>query len=55
MLINKDPVQASEKLYKAAEETVKALAIKLNLDEAGEAEEAKWMDGRLAPPHGGVS
>jgi len=26
-LIDKDPVQASEKLYKAAEETVKALAL----------------------------
>ena len=33
-LIDKDPVQASEKLYKAAEEAVEALAIALNLDEA---------------------
>lgn len=30
-LAEKDPVQASEKLYKAAEESVKALAIRLNL------------------------
>ncbi|MFP3157442.1 MAG: PaREP1 family protein [Caldivirga sp.] len=30
-LVDKDPVQASEKLYKAAEETVKALAIHFNL------------------------
>ena len=33
-LIEKDPVQASEKLYKAAEEAVKALAIELDLDQA---------------------
>ena len=30
-LVDKDPIQASEKLYKAAEETVKALAIHFNL------------------------
>jgi hypothetical protein len=30
-LVNRDPIQASEKLYKAAEECVKALAIYLNL------------------------
>ena len=30
-LVDKDPVQASEKLYKAAEETVKALTIYFNL------------------------
>ena len=30
-LVDKDPVQASEKLYKAAEEAVKALAIHYNL------------------------
>ena len=30
-LIDKDPAQASEKLYKAAEEAVKALAITLGL------------------------
>jgi hypothetical protein len=38
-LIDKDPVQASEKLYKAAEETVKALALALNLPEARKATE----------------
>jgi hypothetical protein len=32
-LIEKDLVQASEKLYKAAEETVKALAIRFGLGE----------------------
>jgi hypothetical protein len=32
-LVDKDPVQASEKLYKAAEETVKALAIRFGLGE----------------------
>jgi hypothetical protein len=36
-LIDKGPAQASEKLYKAAEEAVKALAIALNLDEAEKA------------------
>ena len=35
-----DPVQASEKLYKAAEECVKALAERLNLEEAGE--KGRW-------------
>ena len=30
-LVDKDPIQASEKLYKAAEEAIKALAIHLNL------------------------
>jgi hypothetical protein len=39
-LVNKDPVQASEKLYKAAEEAVKALAIALNLEEARKAVES---------------
>jgi len=39
-LIDKDPVQASEKLYKAAEEAVKALAIALNLEEARKAVES---------------
>ena len=43
-LIDKDPVQASEKLYKAAEEAVKALAIALNLDEAKKAlEKGRWI------------
>jgi hypothetical protein len=42
-LIDRDPVQASEKLYKAAEETVKALATALNLDEAEKAlEKGRW-------------
>jgi PaREP1/PaREP8 domain containing family protein len=41
--IDRDPVQASEKLYKAAEESVKALATALNLDEAGKAlEKGRW-------------
>ncbi len=42
-LVYKDPVQASEKLYKAAEEAVKALAIRLGLDEAERAAKAgRW-------------
>jgi len=42
-LIDKDPVQASEKLYKAAEEAVKAIAAALVLDEAREAlERGRW-------------
>ena len=42
-LIDKDPIQASEKLYKAAEEAVKAIAIALNLDEARKAlEQGRW-------------
>ncbi|MCC6004556.1 MAG: PaREP1 family protein [Thermofilum sp.] len=32
-LVERDPVQASEKLYKAAEETVKALAVHLGLSD----------------------
>jgi len=32
-LIDKDPVQASEKLYKAVEETVKALTMHFNVKE----------------------
>ncbi|MEM4971881.1 MAG: PaREP1 family protein [Sulfolobales archaeon] len=32
-LVEKDPVQASEKLYRAAEESVKALAIHFNLED----------------------
>ncbi|MFZ8788805.1 MAG: PaREP1 family protein [Acidilobaceae archaeon] len=32
-LVDKDPVQASEKLYKVAEECVKALAIHYNLED----------------------
>jgi hypothetical protein len=42
-LIDKDPVQASEKLYKAAEEAVKAIAATLDLDEARKAlERGRW-------------
>lgn len=43
-LIDGDSVQASEKLYKAAEECVKALALYLNLEEiVAEAEErGRW-------------
>jgi len=41
--IDRDPVQASEKLYKAAEEAVKALAAALNLNEAEKAlEKGRW-------------
>jgi len=47
-LIDKDPVQASEKLYKAAEEAVKALAIALNLPEARKAiESGGWWSKLL--------
>ena len=42
-LAERDPVQASEKLYKAAEEAVKALAVALGLEEAQKAEEqGRW-------------
>lgn len=43
-LIDRDPVQASEKLYKAAEEVMKALAQKLNLSEVLERvkERGRW-------------
>jgi len=43
-LVNSDPVQASEKLYKAAEEAVKALAIFYNLQDvlAGVEEKGRW-------------
>jgi len=42
-LIDKDLVQASEKLYKSAEETIKAIAIALNLEEARKAiEKSRW-------------
>ena len=42
-LIDKDPVQASEKLYRAAEEAVKAIAVALDLDEARKAlERGRW-------------
>lgn len=42
-LIDKDPVQASEKLYKAAEEAIKAMATALGLEEAKRASEiGRW-------------
>jgi len=43
-LVNRDPIQASEKLYKAAEEAVKALAIFYNLQDvlAGVEEKGRW-------------
>jgi hypothetical protein len=47
-LADKDPVQASEKLYKAAEEAVKTLAIALGLDEARKAvEQGRWSSTLL--------
>jgi hypothetical protein len=46
-LIDRDPVQASEKLYKAAEEVVKALATALNLEEARKAIESGDWGSRL--------
>ena len=47
-LIDRDPVQASEKLYKAAEEAIKALAIVLNLDESRTAlEQGRWATALL--------
>jgi hypothetical protein len=43
-LVDKDPIQASEKLYKAAEEAVKALVIFYNLQGvlAGVEEKGRW-------------
>jgi hypothetical protein len=41
-LIDKDPVQASGKLYKAAEEAVKALAIFYNLQDVLAGEKGRW-------------
>jgi hypothetical protein len=43
-LVNRDPVQASEKLYKAAEEAVKALAVFYNLQDvlAGVEGKGRW-------------
>ncbi|WP_446752893.1 PaREP1 family protein [Vulcanisaeta sp. JCM 16161] len=47
-LIDRDPVRASEKLYRAAEEAVKAIAIALNLDEARAAlEQGRWTAALL--------
>jgi hypothetical protein len=43
-LIDRDLVQASEKLYKVAEEVVKVLVITLNLEEARKAiEKGRWL------------
>jgi len=49
MLVDKAPVQASEKLYKAAEEVVKTLAIYFDLREILEDFEknGRWSTGRL--------
>jgi len=47
-LIDKDPVQTSEKLYKVAEEAVKAIATALKLPEAEEAtKKDRWTTGLL--------
>jgi len=47
-LVDKDPVQAGEKLYKAAEEVVKAAAVLLGLEEAERAREAgRWSAALL--------
>jgi hypothetical protein len=48
-LIDEDPVQSSEKLYKAAEEAVKALTIYFNLKDILEDVEksGRWSVGRL--------
>jgi len=47
-LVDKDPVQASERLYKAAEEAVKAAAVLLGLEEAERAKEAgRWSAALL--------
>ena len=41
-LIDRDPVQASEKLYKAAEEAVKALAVSFQLSDILKRVEERW-------------
>ena len=47
-LVEKDPVQASEKLYKAAEEVVKALAAHFNLELLQRVEErGRWTVAEL--------
>jgi hypothetical protein len=48
-LVDKDPVQASEKLYKAAEEVVKALTICYNLSEVLDVveERGRWTIAEL--------
>jgi hypothetical protein len=42
-LVGKDPIQASEKLYKAAEEAVEALALHLGLSEVLEKVEGEGL------------
>ena len=55
-LIDKDLVQASEKLYKAAEEAVKAIAITLNLEEARKAiESGGWWSKLLEKAAQGIA
>lgn len=48
-LIDRDPVQASEKLYKAAEEVVKALTIHYNMNDIIEkvTERGRWTATEL--------
>ena len=48
-LVNRDPVQASEKLYKAVEEAVKALAVYYSLDDILRrvGERGRWTAGEL--------
>jgi hypothetical protein len=47
-LIDRDPVQASKRLYEAAEEAVKIIAIALKLPEADEAaRRGRWTTGLL--------
>jgi hypothetical protein len=55
-LIDKDPIQASEKLYKAAEEVVKTLAVVLNLLEARKAiESSGWWSKLLEKAVQGIA
>jgi hypothetical protein len=48
-LVDRDPVQASEKLYKAVEEAVKAFAVYYNLDDILRrvSEKGRWTAGEL--------
>jgi hypothetical protein len=47
-LVDKDPVQASEKLYKAAEEAVKAVAAALDVEEHRKAaDQGRWTAALL--------
>jgi len=55
-LVNKDPVQASEKLYKAAEESVKAAASCLSLDVLRQVEDkGMWTVAELDKAARGIS